>query len=201
MTQTKRTEKESTETPETLETVVTFYAQGVDRLAEVQKKGLDLATRQNNEIVDSWKKFASAIPGGSGLQMLDLASKAFDRFADTQRNAINLMLTQSHALLSVVREGAASASEANGISAGLVRQAVEESVSAQKKALDEFAAQSGPAIQKAKSQMGLAGTPAEAIADALKRGVESLTESQKEFLDFAASPLHATKAGPKTAKA
>ena len=201
MTQTKRTEKGSTETPEILETVATFYAQGIDRLAEVQKKGLDLATRQNNEILDSWKKIASAVPGGSGLQMLDLASKAFDRFADMQKGAINLMLTQSDALLCVVREGASSASEANGISAGLVQQAVEESVSAQKKALDEFAAQSRPAFEKAKSQLGLAGTPAEAVADALQRGVESLTENQKEFLDFATSPLHTTKPGPKNGKA
>ncbi len=195
MAQSKRTTEAAAQvTPDVFDTVASFYTEGIDRLAEVQKKGLDMAAKQNGELIQSWKKVYEAIPGAPGLMMLDLAASAFDRYADTQKGAIDLVLTQSHALMGVVREGIASTSEARGISADLVQQAVEESVTAQKKALDDAALQSKVAFEKAKTQLGLAGTPAEIAADTLQRGVENLTASQKDLLDFAAQPLKSAKA-------
>ncbi len=44
-----------------LDAVSTLYADGIDRLAQVQKKGLDFATQANNEIIQSWKKIALAV--------------------------------------------------------------------------------------------------------------------------------------------
>ena len=176
-------------TPEILDAVSTLYADGIDRLAEVQKKGLDFATQANNEILQSWKKIALAVPGAPGLAMLQLASSAFERYADTQKGAIDLVLTQSHALVNVVKEGSLATTQANAVTTGLIQKAVQESVSVQKRALDESAAQSKAAFEKAKSQMGLTGTPAETAADTLQMGVESMIESQKSLLDFAARPL------------
>ncbi len=59
----------------------------------------------------------------------------------------------------------------------------------QKRALDDSAAQTKAAFDKAKASMGLNGTPAETAADTLQMGVESLIENQKALLDFAARPL------------
>jgi hypothetical protein len=181
------------ETAEILERAATMYGHGIDRIAEVQKKGLDLATRQNEDLIRSWKELAKAVPGAPGLPMLELITNAFDRYADTQKGAIDLVLTQSHALLGLAKKGAASVADAVAASDELAQQTVEQTVAAQKKALDDSSAMATAAFQRAKTQMGIAGTPAETAADALQRGVETLVSSQKELLDFAAKPLGTAK--------
>lgn len=182
-------ETNATKAPEMLEAVSALYADGIDRLAQVQKKGLDFATQANNEIIQSWKKIALAVPGAPGLAVLQLASSAFERYADTQKGAIDLVLTQSHALMDVVKEGSTATSQATAQSTGLIQKAMQESLSVQKRALDDSAAQTKAAFDKAKASMGLNGTPAETAADTLQMGVESLIENQKALLDFAARPL------------
>jgi hypothetical protein len=179
------------EKPEVAETIATLYTTGVERLAEVQKKGIDLAVKQNAELLDACKKFAQSVPGTPGLFMLDLAANAFERYADTQKGAIDLVLEQSHAWVGLVKERAASISKATEDAAAIVQQTVEQSVAAQKKALDNSAAQAKAACESAKQQFGLAGTPAEAAAESFQRGVDSLIETQKELLDIAAKPFTA----------
>src|SRR5580704_17110498 len=93
------------ETAEFLERVAAMYGHGIDRIAEVQKKGLDLATRQNEDLIQAWKEIAKAVPGAPGLPMLELVTNAFDRYADTQKSAIDLVLTQSHAVIGLVKKG------------------------------------------------------------------------------------------------
>ena len=192
MAQTEQGTGASATTPDTaefVEKVATMYGYGIDRIAEVQKKGLDLATRQNEDLIGAWKEIAKAVPGAPGLPMLDLVTNAFERYADTQKTAIDLVLTQSHALLGVVKKSAASTADAVAATDELAQKTVEQTVSAQKKALDDAAAAASATFQRAKAQMGIAGTPAETAADALQRGVETLAASQKELLDFAARPL------------
>lgn len=177
------------EKTEIVDTIATLYTSGVERIAEVQKKGIDLAVKQNVELLDAWKKIAQAVPGAPGLFMLDLASSAFERYADTQKGAIDLVLEQSHALAGLVRERAAAANEALESAPAIVKQTVDQSIAAQKKALDFSAAQTKAAFASAKEQFGLKGTPAEAAAETFERGVASLIESQKELLDIAAKPF------------
>lgn len=175
------------EKTEIVESIATLYTTGVERLAEVQKKGIDLAVKQNAELLDAWKKIAQAIPGAGNLFMLDLAANAFERYADTQKGAIDLVLEQSHALADVVKECAASAAAAFEGAPAMVKQAVDQSVAAQKKALDYSAEQTKAASASAKQQFGMAG--AEAVAESFERGMDALIESQKELLDIAAKPF------------
>jgi len=194
MRATKKTVKKpvaaaAAEKTEVVETIANLYTNGVERLAEVQKKGIDLAVKQNAELIDAWKKVAQAVPGAAGLFMLDLASNAFERYADTQKGAIDIVLEQSHALAGLVKERATSTTEAFEDAPILVKKTVDKSVAAQKKALDYSAAQTKAAFATAKEKFGLAGTPAEAAAESFERGVDSLVESQKELLDMAAKPF------------
>jgi len=189
---TKKTTKPVTaaaEKTEIVDTITSLYTTGVERIAEVQKKGIDLAVKQNAELLDAWKKIAQAVPGAPGLFMLDLASNAFERYADTQKGAIDLVLEQSHALAELVKERATATAEAFAGAPGIVKQTVDQSVAAQKKALDYSAAQTKAAFVSAREQFGIKGTPAEAVADTFQRGVDSLIESQKELLDIAAKPF------------
>jgi len=193
MIATKKAPNEPAETvaaekPDVVESVVTLYTNGVERLAEVQKKSIDLAAQQNAELINTWKKFTEVAPGGPGFFMLDLTSNAFDRFAETQKGVIDLVVEQSHALANLAKERTAKTNEG---AASFVQEMVERSVTTQKKALDSSAAQSKAAFETAKKQFGLKGTPAEAAADSFQRGVDTLVETQKEILDIAAKPFNA----------
>jgi hypothetical protein len=181
------------EKPEVVETITNLYTKSVERIAEVQKKGIDLAVKQNAELIDAYKKVAQTVPGASGLLILDLAANAFERYADTQKGAIDLVLEQSHALVGLAKERIGATAEAAEGAKAVVQQTVEQSVAAQKKALDYSAAQGKAAFAAAKQQFGLAGTPAESLADSLERGVDQLVATQKELLDLAAKPLASVK--------
>jgi hypothetical protein len=177
------------EKTEVVETVATLYTNGVERLAEVQKKAIDLAVKHNAELFDAWKKIARVFPGAPGLVMLDLASNAFDRYADTQKGAIDLVIEQSHAVANLVKEHTTSTAKATAGAEAIVKQTVDRAVAAQKSALDYSVAQGKVAFETAKQQFGMSGTPAEAAADSFQRGVDGLIEAQKELLDIAAKPF------------
>ncbi len=176
------------EKTEMVDTMASLYTSGLERLAEVQKRGIDMAVKPNGELLDAWKKVAQNVPGSAGMFMLDLASTAFNRFAETQKGAVDLVLEQSHALVGQMKERAASVDRTFEGTPGVVQQVVEQSVAAQKRALDVSAAQTKAAVVNAKEQFGLGGTSAEA-AESFQRGMESLVESQKELLDMAARPF------------
>src|ERR1700757_2474282 len=89
------------EKPDFVEATVHLYTTGIERLAEAQKKAIDLTVNHNAEMVSAWKKQAWAAPG---FFMLDLATTAFDRYADTQKGMIDLVVEQSQTLASVVKE-------------------------------------------------------------------------------------------------
>jgi hypothetical protein len=192
MTTNRATKPVSTAAAEKIEivdTIANLYTNGVERIAEVQKLSIDLAVKQNADLIDAWKKIAQAVPGAPGLFLFDLAANAFDRLADTQKGAIDLVIEQSHAMAGLVKERAAAATEAfEGVPA-FVKQTVDQSVAAQKKALDYSAAQTKVAFDNAKEQFGLAGNPAKAAVESFQRGVDSLVASQKELLNLAAKPF------------
>ena len=51
------------------------------------------------------------------------------------------------------------------------------------------AARTGAAFGRAKEVFGIAGTSAETVTQSFQKGLDSLIESQKELLNFAAKPF------------
>jgi hypothetical protein len=176
---------------ESVETITNLYSKSVERIAEVQKKGIDLAVKQNAELLNACKKVSQTGPGVSSLFMLDLAANAFAQFADTQKGAIDLLVEQSHALTGLVKESAKAAVKVGSETSAIFFRTVEWSVVAQKKAIDDSASQGKAAFEKAKQYFGLTGTPAEQVAESFQHGVDSLIATQKELLDIAAKPFTA----------
>jgi hypothetical protein len=168
-----------------VESAFQLYANGVARLAEIQKKAIDSAVEHNAEVVNAWKKQASAAPG---LFMLELASTAFDRFAETQKGAIDLIVEQSHTLAGLVKERKVTATQSIEEGIKKVQGAMNESVAAQKAALDFTAKQTKAVFDTAKQQLGYVGTPVGAAADSMQRGVEVVIEAQKDLLDVLKGP-------------
>jgi hypothetical protein len=179
----------ATEKIDALESVAALYIKGVEGFAEMQKKSIDLASQQNAEIVDIWKKNMQAFPFAQGLVMLDLAAATFERYADTQKGAIDLMVEQSHKVAGLVRERTEGATKATQGAVTMVQEMVDYSVASQKKVLDSSVAQTRAAIDTINQHFGLAGIPVERVTGSIQRGLDSFVETQKELLHIAAKPI------------
>jgi len=187
------TTRKSTKSPapkadknEVVETFIPLYTKNVERLAALQKKSLEIAAEQNAELIDACKKTLRNIPEAPGMFLFDLVGQTFDRFVETQKGAIDLAVEQSHAVVGLAKERGASASKvAEGVTA-LFKQSVEQSVAAQKKALDYYAEQHKTAVEAAKKQLRIGNNPA---AEAFQTGMDALIETQKTMLDMATKPF------------
>ncbi len=174
------------EKPDFVEAAVHLYTTGIERLAEAQKKAIDLTIDHNAEMVNTWKKQAWAAPG---FFMFDLAITAFDRYAETQKEMIDLVVEQSHMLAGVVKERKVKTGKIVDFGAAKAQEAIDQSIAAQKSALDYATRQTRAAFETAKKQFGYAGTPAGAAADSMQRGIEVVVDAQKELLDVLKEPL------------
>jgi hypothetical protein len=174
------------EKPDFIEAAVHLYTTGIERLAEAQKKAINLTIIHNAEMVSTWKKQAWASPG---FFMLDLATTAFDRYAETQKGMIDLVVEQSHTLAGIVNERMVKTGKVADESLARTQEAIDQSIAAQKTALDYTTRQTKAAFDTAKKQFGYAGTPAGAAADSVQRGIEVVVGAQKELLDVLKEPL------------
>jgi len=172
--------------PDFVESATRVYTSGIERLAEAQKKAIDLAIEHNADMMSTWKKQAAAAPG---LFMLDLATTAFDRLAETHKGMIDLLVEQTHTLAGLAKERKMKAGKVVDDSVGNAREAIDQSVAAQKTVLDFSTRQTKAAFETAKKQFGYAGTPAGAAADSMQRGIELVVDAQKELLDVFKEPL------------
>src|SRR6266700_1348933 len=135
--------------PDFVETAVQVYTTGVERLAEAQKKSVDLAIEHNAEMMRMWKKQSAAVPG---LFMLDLATTAFDRFAETHKAMIDLVVEQTHTLTGLVKERKVKAGKIMDDNVARAQEALDQSVAAQKTVLDHTTKHTKAAFESAKKQ-------------------------------------------------
>jgi len=170
---------------EIVESIATLYTKGVERLAETQKKILDVAQQHNAETIDALKKIGQGTQGAPGLFILDLAAATFGQYADLQKDAIDLAVEQSQTLAGIAKERVNSVSKATDGVTTLAQDTVERATALQKKAIEFSAAQTKTVIDTFKQQSGVAGTPVEAAATSFQNGVETIAETQKELLNIA----------------
>jgi len=171
---------------EVVETFIPLYTKNVERLAELQKKSLEIAAEQNAELIAACKKAFRYIPETPGLFVFDLVAETFERFVETQKGAIDLAVEQSHVVAGLAKQRNGSAAKlAEGVTS-LFKQSVEQSVAAQKKALDYYSQQHKTACEAVKKQFKIADNPA---AEAFQNGVDALIETQKTMLDIASKPF------------
>jgi hypothetical protein len=174
------------EKPDLIETMTKLYTTGVERVAEFQKQGLDLALQHNADLVKTWKKHAEAAPG---MFALEAAATAFERYADFRKSTIDLVVEQTRTLAGIVKEREAKATEIADEGKARAQEAFDHAVAAQKTALDFSAKQAKAAFETVKQQFGYAGTPAGAAADSMQRGMDAVVEAQKDFLDVIRGPI------------
>jgi hypothetical protein len=171
-----------------IEALTELYTSGIERMGEVQKKGLEIALQHNVDVVNTYKKM---LPLAPGLVMLDLTKTAFERFAETQKGAIDLVVEQTHSFAKLVKERENQATSTAEQGKERAKEAIQRTVAAQKTALDFTRKQTKVAFEAAKQQLGYAGTPVGSVADTVQHGMEVMVETQKGLLDVLAGPtLH-----------
>jgi hypothetical protein len=181
------TPKKSTKSvkPEVVENFIPLFTKNVERLAELQKKSLEVAAEQSAEFVATCKEAFETTPETPGMFVFDLLGQAFDRTVEAQKTVIDQTVEQSNAFAELMKERTGSAKKvAEGMTAAF-QQTIEQSVAAQKKAIDYFAQQQKAAYETAKKQFQFTNPAAEAF----QAGMDVLIETQKTMIDIATKPL------------
>jgi putative protein kinase ArgK-like GTPase of G3E family len=111
-----------------------LFIKGVERAAELQKKSLDDAARQNAEAIAAYKKGPQAVP--SAPAVYDLAGQAFEGYIETQKSVIDQIVKQTAALVESAKDSGNSAQKVAADFTKTVQQSIERAVEVQKKALD-----------------------------------------------------------------
>jgi len=111
-----------------------LFIKGVERAAELQKKSLDDAARQNAEAIAAYKKGPQAVP--SAPAVYDLAGQAFEGYIETQKSVIDQIVKQTAALVESAKDSGNSAQKVAADFTKTVQQSIEHVVEVQKKALD-----------------------------------------------------------------
>ncbi|MGD0366263.1 MAG: hypothetical protein ABSA94_02310 [Acidobacteriaceae bacterium] len=167
------------------ESVASLFTTGVGRIAEIQKKTIEMAAQHNAEAVELCRNAVQKLPGAPGLFMLDLQSTGFDHYAEIQKVAIDFFVEQSRAFADLLKVRTATAEKVIEDADSFAKKSVERAVAMQKKALEHSAAQAKTVFESSNRQFGVEGSPVGAAADSIQRGVDAIVDAQKELLDMA----------------
>src|ERR1700739_4733999 len=111
---------------EVLENFVPLYMKGIEVIAELQKKSLEIAAQQNAEWVGAGKKAVTRyIPASQVNPVFDLAAQAFDTILEGQKEAIDLVLEQNQAAAGFAKDGLESVSKLTSGLTALFQKSVE----------------------------------------------------------------------------
>ena len=111
-----------------------LFIRGVERAAELQKKSLDDAARQNAETIAAYKKGPQAVP--SAPAVYDLAGQAFAGYIETQKSVIDHIVKQTASLVESAKDSGDSSQKVAADFTKTIQQSIERAVEVQKKALD-----------------------------------------------------------------
>ncbi len=176
-----RTPRTAAEGAEVAGQFIPLYTKSVQRVADLQKKSIEVAAEQNAELLEECKKAFSFIPEGPVTFWFDLVGQTFDRLVEVQKENIDLAVEQTNVLTELGRERGALAAKFVDGGTGLFQQSVEHSVAAQKKNLEFCVEQQRAAYETAKKQFRVANP----FAEMFQSGVDLFVETQKTVLDIA----------------
>ncbi|KAA6463072.1 hypothetical protein DYQ86_07000 [Acidobacteria bacterium AB60] len=170
--------------PEFQDESAALFLRGMERIADVQKQCIDVAVQHATELVDVARKTAGKLPGVPAAPILEVTSGAINRYADTQKAAIDFVVEQGRVWTDMFKDRSRSEKISSESTTSVAKQALERSFAVQKKALENTAAQTKAVVDATRRQFGLTGTQADAFTDTFQRSVDTVVEAQKELLDL-----------------
>jgi hypothetical protein len=180
-----------------------LFHRGIVRYAEMQKTALDQLVQHNADLQTTWKQAYKETPAPAST-VLDLAVEGIERFVEAQKSLVDLTVEQSALVMDVSKERAEGTAKTVANISEIVTQSTDKLVAAEKVVLDFAAKQNTMVIDRIKRQFGAADTsPAAVAADAIRRSMDVVVQTQKEMIDLATKPIKAAAAaaGPKAASA
>lgn len=175
------------EAPKAEDSLVTLLGRGIDRMAEIEKHTIDIATQHNTEMIDLYNKAAQKLPRAFRPPIVELANAIFSGFCEAEKCAVDLVAQQSHTWLDLMKDRAASVDKATESAVQRGKQAVERTVDAQKKVMETAVTGSKSVMEAARQQIGLSEAPAEAAVNSFQKSVDTFVEAQKDILDLVAA--------------
>jgi len=175
--------------PEFVDAFTPLVLNSVERVADLQKKSLDVAAEQTAELIGAWKKAFSFFPVTPPAFFFDFAGHAVQTAVEAQKSAIDMVVEQTESATDIAKVRVEAYSKiVKGVTTS-VQQSVERSMEAQKKMLAFASAQTKAGVESAKKQLGTAAGPATAILDTFQLGADTMIEAQKSFLNMASQPF------------
>ena len=151
--------KSAHESAEARDNFVNLFTNSINRIAEIQKHTIDIATQQNAEMMDIYQKSVEKLPSAYRLPLVEVANTMIERFSDAQKQAVDLSVEQSQALVDALKDRAATVDKATESAVNLSKQAVERTVAVQKKVLETTVAQAKAAMETTRQQIGFTERP------------------------------------------
>jgi hypothetical protein len=163
------------------ETFATLYTKNVERMADIQKRSIDIAVQQNKEALGLWKQLSERLPWAPPLKGFEETATTLERLAGTQKTALDMMVENTRAFVEMVKERAAATEKTTHSVLNFAKQSFDRTVDAHKKAVDIAVNESKSAIENAREHFDFPGTAA--LAESIQHGVDSIVEAQKELLE------------------
>ena len=89
--------------PECVDAFTPLVLNSVERVADLQKKTLDIAAEQTAEFIGAWKKAFSYFPVTPPAFIFDVAGQAVKTAIETQKSAIDLMVEQTQSTADITK--------------------------------------------------------------------------------------------------
>src|ERR1700674_5488331 len=124
---------------ESQNTFASLLEKGFEHVLETSKSSLDMAVKYNTEVLGATQKAFNLAPSTPGLFLFDVAGKAFENYAELQKNVLNILGEQGTATVAAVREGGKASENLAASTAAAFHESVDRTAAAHKAVLD-FAA-------------------------------------------------------------
>ena len=171
--------------PEFVDTFTPLVLNSVERVADLQKKTLDIAAEQTAEWMGAWKQAFSYFPVTPPSFIFDVAGQAMQTAIEAQKSAIDMVVEQTQSATSVNKVRAEAYTKIAAEVTTTIQKSFGRSLEAQKKVLDFAKEQNKTISESTKKQLGTNAGPATAVVDSFQRGTDAVIEAQKSFLNMA----------------
>jgi hypothetical protein len=175
--------------PEVVDAFTPLVLNSVERVADLQKKTLDIAAQQATEWMGAWKQAFSYFPVTPPSFIFDVAGQAMQTAIEAQKSAIDLVVEQTQSASSVNKVRAEAYSKIAAEVTTTIQKSFGRSLEAQKKVLEFASEQNKTMFESTKKQLGAVAGPATVLIDSFQRGADAVIEAQKSFLNMASQPF------------
>ena len=194
-TKTKGSRTHSTK-PSLVSSLSGWAQQGVQGFLAMPRSLLDLAVRQNTNVMHFLRQQLSDPHHSPRVVLSEMAGESMTNFIEAQKVLLDLSKQQNEIVMTAVRERIGDGSAANA-TADLLRRSVETFIHMQEEYLKIAAKQANIWTEAARTSKPLPGRAF--LVGLAREGMENFAKAQKQFLDILAEESAKATSGKRSA--